>query len=229
MIKIAEFNFRFDELVIDLMQIHAVLGFPDSPLPEPFNLYLEEALDFASHLAEIMATYTITDPVNLDPSDGSLTAGGKSFLIGKTLCKELRGSEKVLFFVCTAGKSISDKSSSLLKGEEPARGYIYDQVGSFLADAAAERMQCIVQDGMAQHGEKITNRYSPGYCQWDVADQRLLFSLFPDTPCGVTLTHSALMHPVKSVSGLIRIGKNVRFRKYPCELCLMKDCFYRKA
>jgi hypothetical protein len=229
MISIAEFNFRFDELSIDTLQIHAVLGFPESPLPEPFNLYLDEAFDFASHLTEIRAIYAIEDQIKLDPSHGSLSAGRKLFQIGKTLCKELRGVEKILFFVCTAGKSISEKSSSLLKGEDPARGYIYDQVGSFIADGAAEKMQCIVRDEMMLHGEKITNRYSPGYCQWDVADQHLLFSIFPDAPCGVKLTQSALMQPIKSVSGLIGIGENVSYRNYPCELCQMKDCFYKRV
>ncbi len=131
MIKIAEFNFRFDELKIDPMQIHAVLGFPDSPLPEPFNLFLDESMTFASQLTEIKAAYTIMEPIEIDPQIGCLNIGCKTFQIGKTLCKELRGAEKILFFVCTAGKSISERSSLLLKGEDPVRGYIYDQVGSF--------------------------------------------------------------------------------------------------
>ncbi|MEI6276553.1 MAG: vitamin B12 dependent-methionine synthase activation domain-containing protein [Prolixibacteraceae bacterium] len=224
-----EFNFRFDELAIDPMQIQAVLGFPDSPLPDPFNFYLEEALDFASQMTEILAVCRIVDGIALDPLKGSLSAGGTSFHIGKTLCKELRGAEKILFFVCTAGKSISEKSSSLLKGDDPAKGYIYDQVGSFLADAAAEKMQLLVQEELQQKGEKITNRYSPGYCQWEVTEQHKLFSLFHGDPCGVTLTASALMYPIKSISGMIGIGKTVSFRNYPCELCQIKDCFYRKV
>jgi hypothetical protein len=229
MINIEEFNFRFDELTIDLMQIHAVLGFPDSPLPDPFNFYLEEAMDFASRLTEIRSAWLITENIVIDPLTGSLDAEGISFKIGKTLCKELRGSEKLLFFVCTAGKSISEISSGLLAGDNPTKGYIYDQVGSFLADAAGERMQLLVQEEMVLKGDKITNRYSPGYCQWEVSDQHKLFSLFPSSPCGVTLTPSALMYPVKSISGLIGIGKNVKYRNYPCVLCESLHCIYRKV
>ena len=77
--------------------------------------------------------------------------------------------------------------------------------------------------------EKLTNRYSPGYCHWDVADQRKLFSLFPSAPCGVTLTSSLLMNPVKSISGVIGIGKSVGYRDYPCALCLSNHCIYRKT
>ncbi len=223
-----EYVFSFNELTIDRMHIHSVLGFPDSPLPDPFDAYLEEALDFASCLNEIRAAYRVIDEIDLKPASGCVEAGGQSFLVGKTLCKELRGAEKILFFVCTAGKSVSEKSSALLKGDDPAKGYIYDQMGSFIADAAGEKMVRHVQQELENSGQKITNRYSPGYCQWDVADQHKLFALFPDAPCGVTLTASALMHPVKSVSGLIGIGKAVKYREYPCELCISLDCIYRK-
>lgn len=229
MMSIKEFNFRYDELSIDPMQIHAVLGFPGSPLPEPFDIYLREALVFASKLTEIRATYTIAESIELDPRMGSLHFGSRSFQIGKTLCKELRGAEKILFFVCSAGNDISELSSGLLKGGDPARGYIYDQVGSFIADGAAGKLQNIVKEELTSQGVKITNRYSPGYCNWDVAEQHLLFSLFPEPPSGVTLTQSTLMNPVKSVSGLIGIGEKVSYRDYPCELCQLTECFYRTA
>jgi hypothetical protein len=225
---IKEFLFKYDELTLDQMGIHAVLGYPGSPLPAPFDSYLEEALEFASGLTEIRAICRIIEPVRLEPSKGSVHADGRSFLVGKTVCKELRNSEKLLFFVCTAGKSISDKSAELLKGDDPAKGYIYDQVGTFLTEAAGDRMQQLVLAGLVDRDELITNRYSPGYCHWDVADQHLLFSLFPPAPCGVTLTSSALMHPVKSISGVIGIGKAVNYRDYPCALCQSLNCIYRK-
>lgn len=221
--------FKPEELDIDVDGIHDVLGFPGLELPEPFSQYLEEALDFAAGLREIQACYCIIDPVMLDPWNGTIHAGGETFQVGKTLCKELRGVERLLFFVCTAGKSISEKSSELLKGEDPAKGYIFDQVGSFLTEAAGKKMQQLLEKEIAPEGFKITNRYSPGYCQWSVSDQHKLFSLFPFAPCGVTLTGSALMNPVKSASGIIGIGKKVRFRDFPCELCSSLNCIYRKV
>ena len=226
---IKEYTFSYKDLSIDLAGIHTALGYPGSPLPAPFDSYLEEVLDFASRLTEIRAICRIIDPVQLEPSKGSIHADGRSFLVGKTVCKELRNSEKLLFFVCTAGKSISDQSAKLLKGDDPAKGYIYDQVGTFLTEAAGDRMQQLVQEELVDRDERITNRYSPGYCRWDVADQHLLFSLFPPAPCGVTLTPSALMHPVKSISGVIGIGKEVTYRDYPCALCQSLNCIYRKV
>jgi hypothetical protein len=60
-----------------------------------------------------------------------------------------------------------------------------------------------------------------------VADQHKLFSFFPENCCGVSLTESALMHPIKSVSGIIGLGKEVRYREYTCNLCGLAECFYR--
>ncbi|HEY5510013.1 MAG TPA: vitamin B12 dependent-methionine synthase activation domain-containing protein [Prolixibacteraceae bacterium] len=224
-----EYSFKYSDLSVDLKNLHKVLGFPDEPLPAPFDDYLAEALDFASQLTEIRASWVLAENVHIDFTRGCIHVGDKTFLVGKTVCKELRGSEKLIFFVCTAGHSLSKKSHDLLKGEDPAKGYFYDQVGTFVVEAAGDKMQSLVREEFLINGECITNRYSPGYCHWSVADQHLLFSLFPSTPCGVTLTESALMNPVKSISGLIGIGSEVKFRDYPCTLCLNLNCIYRRV
>lgn len=224
-----EYSFTYEDLTIDLENLHKVLGFPDAPLPEPFDAYLAEALDFASGLSGIRACWILTSPVRINSARGEVSADGKTFLVGKTVCKELRGSEKLIFFVCTAGPSLGERSHELLMGEDPAKGYIFDQVGTFVVEAAGERMQSLVRQEFAGEELQITNRYSPGYCHWSVADQHLLFSMFPGDPCGVTLTESALMSPVKSISGLMGVGKKVNFREYPCALCLSLNCIYRRV
>ncbi|MCF0209200.1 MAG: methionine synthase, partial [Bacteroidaceae bacterium] len=74
-----------------------------------------------------------------------------------------------------------------------------------------------------------TNRFSPGYCGWHVREQKLLFSTFPlAEPCGVKLTDSCLMLPIKSVSGVIGIGENVRKLEYTCGLCDYANCYKRR-
>ncbi|MCK7538940.1 MAG: hypothetical protein MZV63_52410 [Marinilabiliales bacterium] len=64
----------------------------------------------------------------------------------------------------------------------------------------------------------ITNRFSPGYCGWDVAEQHKLFSFFKDNFCGITLTESALMNPVKSVSGHHRHRQRCEIHFLPVSL-----------
>ena len=77
-------------------------------------------------------------------------------------------------------------------------------------------------------GWSLTNRYSPGYCDWPVSDQHNLFSLLPAGFCGITLTSSALMVPVKSLSGVIGVGSGVKRGAYQCSICDLKDCYRRR-
>ena len=225
---IKEFNYRFNELVIDQELIKELLGYKNVVMPPPFDTYLEDAFHDAANLPDIFAKFIIAEDVLFDDRKKMMVAGGQEFTPGKTLISELKGSEKVAFFITTAGKTIWEKSEKLLKGDDPVSGYVYDILGSAIADAAADRMQSFLKEEAERQGEKITNRYSPGYCNWSVADQHKLFSLFRGSTCGVLLTDSALMYPVKSISGVIGIGRDVKYREYQCALCEMVNCAFRR-
>ena len=114
-----------------------------------------------------------------------------------------------------------------MKEGDLLRGYIYDIIGSEVVESAADRMQGELRTAAAERGKTITNRFSPGYCGWEVAEQHKLFSFFRDNFCGITLTESALMNPVKSVSGIIGIGRDVKFAPYQCHRCEDNNCIYR--
>jgi cobalamin-dependent methionine synthase I len=98
-----------------------------------------------------------------------------------------------------------------------------------IAEAASDIVQNELGKSAAISGNRITNRYSPGYCGWQVVEQHKLFQLIPDNFCGIRLTESALMDPVKSVSGIIGIGEKVKINPYTCRMCDMPDCVYRKV
>ena len=115
-----------------------------------------------------------------------------------------------------------------MKEGDLLRGYVYDVIGSEIVEAAADKMQGELEKTMLASGKGITNRYSPGYCGWDVVEQQKLFRLMPDNFCGITLSESSLMYPFKSVSGFIGAGKNVKRLPYACHLCDMEDCIYRR-
>ncbi len=218
--------YAFSELAVDCGEIQKILGYP-GVLPEPFDKYLEEAWNYAGSLSGICGCYVITDKIEIGKEPAVLTAGNMTFNTGKIINHELKHSEKTAFFVATAGKDISIKSDQLMHGSDPIKGYVYDVLGSFIAEAASEKIHHTIQNLVLEENLHTTNRYSPGYCNWPLQDQHKLFSFFKENTCNVQLSESALMNPVKSVSGIIGIGKNVKFRKYQCDICTMKDCTYR--
>ncbi|MGE5393483.1 MAG: vitamin B12 dependent-methionine synthase activation domain-containing protein [Candidatus Saccharibacteria bacterium] len=222
-----EYSYTFDQLTIDHHYLSSMLGFPDGDLPEPFNEYVFEAFNQAPALCNIRGAFCFSCKSSFVPGYKSIIVDGHEFEIGKTVAKELRNSTSMTFFICTAGEGISRRSSDLLKGENPVLGYVYDVLGSMIVEAATDLLQQEIEQKAAKNGLAITNRYSPGYCKWSVADQHKLFSFFPAGCCGIHLTDSALMSPVKSVSGIIGMGEEVVYRDYTCDLCNMTDCFHR--
>lgn len=118
-------------------------------------------------------------------------------------------------------------SKSLLNGGDIMLSYIVDIAASVTAESVTNLLHDRIKNEMLELGLNITNRYSPGYCNWSVAEQHLLFSFFPERFCGVTLTESALMIPIKSVSGIIGVGAGVKWKDYICDKCGVKDCTYR--
>ena len=149
------------------------------------------------------------------------------FEVKPIIFSQIKKAGGAALFICTAGAGGGCESRRSMKEGDLLRGYVYDVIGSEVVENAADRMQEELRLEVAADGLKITNRFSPGYCGWDVAEQHKLFSFFPDNYCGITLTESALMNPVKSVSGLIGIGREVRYAPYKCHLCDDKNCIYR--
>lgn len=164
------------------------------------------------------------------------------FNMGSIIERQLRGSKAYALFICTAGTEYEAWQQLLKEQDDMVRIFIADALGSVIAEKCADRMEEHLQQTIDKLGWRHTNRFSPGYCGWDVGEQQLLFSVFATTPplghpsfpkeenqtCGVRLTDSSLMVPIKSVSGLIGLGKEVLRLDYTCGLCHFEKCYKRR-
>ena len=150
------------------------------------------------------------------------------FDMGKIILRQLRGSEAYAFFICTSGVEFEAYQQRLQQQGDMVRVFIADALGSVIAEKCADQMEKALQESIDKLGWKHTNRFSPGYCGWHVSQQQLLFPLFQGHTCGVKLTDSSLMVPIKSVSGIIGLGEKVRKLEYTCGLCDFKQCYKRK-
>ena len=152
-----------------------------------------------------------------------------AFDMGKIIRRQLRGSEAYALFICTSGTEYEAYLQRLKDDGDMVRVFIADALGSVIAEHCADQMEICVQESIDKLGWRHTNRFSPGYCGWHVSQQQLLFPLFGGNTCGVSLTESSLMVPIKSVSGIIGLGEKVRKLEYTCGLCDFKQCYKRKS
>lgn len=206
---------RYEDLGISLSELYEQMGYeqavPDEATVKETDMIIAEVKGFLRPRFSFFVQRELPD-----------------FAIGKIIERQLKGAEAYAFFICTAGVEYEAFQERLKKEGDMVRVFIADALGSVIAEKAADQMELSLQENIDKLGWHHTNRFSPGYCGWHVSQQQLLFPLFKGETCGVELTESSLMLPIKSVSGIIGLGPNVRHLDYTCGLCDFKQCYKRK-
>ncbi|MBR0040351.1 MAG: vitamin B12 dependent methionine synthase, activation domain protein [Oscillospiraceae bacterium] len=116
----------------------------------------------------------------------------------------------------TAGKNLADS-------------VILDAAGSAAIEAVCDNF---CEDLAAAFAPRfLTDRFSPGYGDMPLSDQRAIFSLLDvSRRIGVSLSESCLMIPQKSVTALIGVSDRPQPKRgRGCEACgNYENCCYRK-
>jgi len=221
-----QFNISNQSVGINRADIYAVLGVSDE-VKALVDEYIDDVFMNGPELLKVSGGYMIAGDVETDTRLKQIIVNRIPFSIKNIIFQHLRASEKIAVFACTIGDAVFEKSRSLMKNNEMLHGYIYDIYGSLAVENAMEQVQNNLKIEMAGIGSGISNRYSPGYCGWNVAEQKKLFGLLPPGFCGISLSESCLMQPIKSISGFIGIGPEIRYKEYTCEVCDSSQCLYR--
>lgn len=226
--EIRNFEFSFNELNITPDMIEEMMGYPAGQSPEPFPEMIAVALGKGFELCSIRGSLLVSNRFKVADEAGFFSFEDTTFNVETKMLQQLKHSTGGAIFICTAGPVIGNKSSELMLSGDFMEGYILDVLGSVTVEAAIDKIQDILVTELEGKGLKVTNRYSPGYCGWALSEQQKLFGLFPNGHCGIKLTHSSLMEPVKSVSGVIGYGPHVKKHLHECQLCELETCIYRK-
>jgi hypothetical protein len=223
-----QIEFSFDDLDVSQELLEQLMGFTPGEVPEPFPELISDAMAEAPGLFDIKAGYTRTGSFSLSALKKELLIGSKSFSPGKTVVSELFHSVQIALFVATAGAEITRRCRELNEAGDALTGYVLDTLGSVVAEKAVEKLADIIEKEVSAQGWHLSVSFSPGYCDWNVAEQQLLFSFFPRNFCGISISPSCLMNPVKSVSGIIGIGPSLSREFNKCKKCGDPNCIYGK-
>ena len=155
-------------------------------------------------------------------------AGACFRLEGESVRALLKDCDQVILMAATLGNSVE----RLIR-----RTQAVDMAGALMLDAcgsAAIENVCdnLCADLAAEFAPRyLTDRFSPGYGDMPLSQQRELFAALDVTRrIGVTLTDSGLMLPQKSVTALIGVSDRPQvMRPRGCAACSLHDtCAYRK-
>lgn len=222
------FSFTFQEVAPSKSDILDFIQSGDSDEHHPVNIIIENLLQKLSDHNQITGGYAIKHVSSLDVKSGKFLIDDNILETGSQIAAYLKGASHVALFVCTAGDIFTKLSKDFSSKSDYLEAYIADAIGSLTVENAMDRIQDKLSQSLLGQGLSISNRYSPGYCDWALIGQQDLFRLIGENPVGVSLSESSLMNPIKSVSGIIGIGKQVKKRDYGCNICNNKTCIYRK-
>ena len=222
------FEFTFEEIAIKKGDIELLMGFEPGFSPYPFPEWIEKELQEAPALCSIKGGFKIYDNIKPDRINNSLHIDSQLFRPGKIALTQMKDATSAAVYACTAGHGITDVSRAKGKEGEEMVSYIRDLIGSVAVEKAAELIQEKIELIAREKKLNISTPFSPGYCEWSVAEQQKIFALLPENFCGIKLSSSSLMSPAKSVSGITGIGANCKKQYSQCHWCTDKDCIYGK-
>jgi hypothetical protein len=217
-------------LAIDPAEVLRFQGYKksvDVPDPEVRALF-DEALALGRSLMAPRAVVRWV-PVKRQSAD-AIEAGGATLAIPDV--GRLWGRvEWIAAAVCTIGDELERRAAELWASRELPLAAMLDSVGSGAVESLAEYVNDLLCQEAIPLGLPVTNRVSPGYGSWDVAQQRALFDVCPGAAIGVSLNEACFMTPVKSISLLAAAGAGARVDHYfsQCARCWMRDCAYRRT
>ncbi|ARV16534.1 vitamin B12 dependent-methionine synthase activation domain-containing protein [Polaribacter sp. SA4-12] len=220
------YKIDFKDIKLRKEEISSFMGLGPEP-EEPFSSMIDTAIELLSSNKNIEGGFVIHSISNISIKDGTVDMLTKQFTTGKMISSFLRNAEYSALFTCTAGYEVEKWSNKYKEEGDIVQSYVIDSTGSLLVEGAMDVVYEKLKNMVILNDLALTNRYSPGYCEWLVKDQQKLFSFFPDKFCNVSLGETSLMSPIKSVSGIIGIGKDVKYLGYICDTCKSKGCVYR--
>ena len=212
----------FGNLKINRQELYLLMGYGNQLPEKTFIDQIEKMVDELADCCTPEYGYVVHSGKRLDIEN--LQIAETILQPGKIITSAVREANHFVVFIATAGKTFDTWNRRVQQGDDMVRAFFADSLGSVLAEACVAVLQERIEQEMTEQGLFVSNSYSPGYCDWPLIEQKKLFSFFPGQFCGVTLTESCLMVPIKSVSGIVGVGKNVKKRLYSCDVCSMTTC-----
>jgi hypothetical protein len=160
--------------------------------------------------------------------EGVIRIKGAIEFESKNLSEVMKNAEKLVCFIGTLGPGIEEEVGVLMQDNDLSEAYILDAMGSVAVEDLVDKFQQTIKNECERVGKTVTLRFSPGYCDWPLTEQKKLFSLFEPEDIMVQLLDSCLMQPVKSISGVFGIVPQGSALYNPCRYCDDRACKARR-
>ena len=219
-----------DRIDIDRHQVLRNIGYStECKLPTRLTSLIDDYVENVHHLIEPSYSCVIR---NIDLVQGSLVVIEGSVVFESQVIASLLGQcEKAAVFMVTIGEHLEETACRLAEDGLIVQATVLDAMGSVAAEEVADFVQNKVRAIASNLGLVVSQRFSPGYCDWGITQQKTIFWAVNGNSMGIHLTDGCLMIPRKSISGIIGIGPRYgNVENYnPCKTCDKHDCQGRRG
>jgi hypothetical protein len=165
----------------------------------------------AFSIVHLKGAACMLDLVRVDQSGVQMEDG--TYFPSSALARMLSGSEQLLLMGATAGKSIMEEISLATQSENLTRAVVLDAVASEMTDSGLDWITDYLNQDLMRKARRLTKaRFSAGYGDFSLENQKAVYSLLRLDKIGVSITDSFILIPEKSVTavaGIIAMRENM--------------------
>ena len=205
-VNIEKKTFTTIPVQLPMKRIYMRLGynFHKTEVADEQRKKIEDSINEGFILCEPKGMYARLD-ISKKENDKTVLSNG-SILTSASLAKLLSHSHAVLIMGATVGKTIVEIIDQKVTTKETSTAVVYDAVGSESADAAVGWINEYVRQQLPRKCEMLTKfRFSPGYGDLDLSNQKIMFQILGLDSIGLELTDKYMLRPEKSVIAIAGI------------------------
>ncbi len=217
------------QIAIDPQFILSLHGYSAARKPRPVIVDMaSSAAAEAERLVRPHAIYREFPLAQLGTENVTLQ-NGIQLSIGRRISELWRGSRALGIALYTLGPELEERVSALTQKGQQMEALSLDIAGTLALGFIGLQVQYMACGELGKQGEEAGPWLNPGYLDWPLNDQRLIFGILPAESIGVRLNDSCMMIPRKSVTvcaGIGIKGSSAGFNR--CRHCGVAKCQFRR-
>ena len=166
---------------------------------------VEKLIKKAEDTLSLTGAYRIMGIDRIDPPKVILEDG--TVFSGTKLAELMKDCDQALIMLATGGSKIMELINKLQKEGKMSEAVVIDAAASEITDSVLDMVMLHVGQILRSKGKVLTNRrFSPGYGDFDIEQQKKIYRLMNGVSFGITLNEACLLLPEKSVFAVAGIS-----------------------
>lgn len=191
-----------ESIKVDEKEVYRYLGYSIQQAGEADAALVREVIPLVKNVMEPKACYS-RYAVEVKGDGKIVLPYGE--IVSHDLTRNLNNCSEIYFFAATIGTGF-DRLLRRVRIESMGKAAILQAAGAAAVEGLCDRLNYDLAQAVEAEGHKTRPRYSPGYGDYPLENQKGIFSLLqPSRYIGLSLMDTLIMAPEKSVTAVIGI------------------------